>query len=105
MNFLLTLAAFLIITNGVLALMVLVTAPLASRYQKIRGKIVKDYKSMKTTPGEGNTAGLLFYGDSAYPTVDDYYKCILKIEGKNPADDHIIKMRAMGVYPPKREET
>lgn len=96
MNLLLTLIAFLIITNGVLALMVIVTAPLASKYQKIRGMIFQDYMRQETYP---DGAGMVYYKDAPYPAVTDYYRHILKIEGKNPDQDPVEQIRKIQPFP------
>lgn len=96
MNLLLILIAFLIITNGVLALMVIVTAPLASRYQKIRGKIFQDYMKQETHP---DGAGMVYYKDARYPAMADYYRHILKIEGKNPDQDQVEQIRKIRPFP------
>lgn len=103
-----TIIAFLAITNGVLALIVFATAPMASRYHKtasryheIKREIFKRYKGMRTMPGEDNMKGNLYYDDPAYPAISYLYEKMLKNEGRNPKKDRIIQMRSRGVYPPE----
>lgn len=93
------LIVFLIIVNGILAVLAIVSAMNSFRYFKLKGLIIERYLQEETEPGTGQVAGCIFYRSSNFPILADLYAHVLKIEGKKPENDPVINERQTRAFP------